>query len=151
MITIYLINVLVFLLVAFGAYKLFKRRARNSKRERDLSEIDLKPFFDKFDLVHEERIRKQWLISFFTRFGLLMFFILVGYLGSFIEDVSTNYPIYTRDMNTAVLVGVPLFSWFTYHCSYKKNGTALLMFIMIFGPFSDFSDLGKMISFQDAG
>ncbi len=140
-----LIAVLVFLLIAFGVYKLFRRGSKNSENQQPLSEADLKPFLDGLSLDIEVKVRKQWLASLFAFTGitaLSIFFIYFGD-GAF-NEFSENTPLafsLSFGLFLSSLVVVPWF-WITYYCSYKKRGTVWLIWTMISLPLRELSSIG---------
>ncbi len=91
-------------------------------------------------LQNEEKVRRLWLLSFY---------ILITYLLMSTVIINIQYGTFTKlepllgtalrffiMMMSDFLLMVP-FLWITYHCSYKKRGTAWLMCIMILVPIWD--------------
>lgn len=143
---IYQISALVFcLLIAFGVYKLLRRKSKNSENQQ-LSEADLKPFLDGLNSDIEEKIRKQWLVSLFAFTGISALSIVLTYFGDGIFNE------FSENTSPAIIIVIGIFisclallSWFwiTYHCSYKKRGTAWLMLTMITLPLRELTSIGK--------
>ena len=124
-----LISIIVFLLIIFGVYKLFSRNSKKSENQQFLSEEDLKPFLGSINLDFEEKVRKQWLVSFFAIMGTLAvsnFFIWIDLVK---EHTSIAVSIVIGSILT-VLALTP-WCWITYHCAYKKRGTAWLLWTAI--------------------
>lgn len=100
----------------------------------------MQPFLRNIDLVREELIRKQWLVSLyvFTAFHTVSTLLscLVG--GDFTPLIESTGIAFGSIVVLALscLLSVPLF-WITYHCAYKKRGTAWLMWIMIVNPLGE--------------
>lgn len=140
------ISVIVFLLIAFGIYRLFKRRSKKSENQPSLSEVDLKPFLETLNLEIEEKVRKQWLISFFAFTGISALSILFTYFGggAFNEFSKNTSPAFGVVCGLLIvsLALIPRF-WIIYHYSYKKRGTAWLMWTMILLPLGELVDIGK--------
>ena len=141
------VSVLVFLLVCFGLYRLFKTRSKKSTSQQKLSEEDLKPFLDVLNLDMEEKVRKQWLISLYAITGISAFPIILTYFGGdggfneFSENTSPTFSI-IFGLFISSLALIPWF-WITYHCSYKKRGTAWLIWTMISLPLRELESIGK--------
>ncbi len=93
------------------------------------------------DILKEETVRKQWLISFFiysaisalsTLISISAILILIR-KASFTEAETTDIASKLVDLTLSFLVLIPWF-WITYHCAYKKRGTAWLMWTLILLP-----------------
>jgi hypothetical protein len=125
------IAILVSLLIGLGTYILFKRRKKKASKVPIISEEDLKPYFNESALQKEEKVRKQWLNSFIIRTAII-------FCGNFLEVAGHNLcNDFVRNLLCSVLIGSLLslpHAWTTYHCSYKKRGTAWLLWTMIILP-----------------
>jgi hypothetical protein len=129
-----LISIIVFLLIVFGFYKLFNRNSKRSKNQQFLSEEDLKPFLGSINLDFEEKVRKQWLVSFFTLTGisaLSIFFIIIK--NELFKESADLMSIAFIIVFGSIVSSLPLipWCWITYHCAYKKRGTAWLLWTTI--------------------
>ncbi len=140
------ISVLVFLLIAFGIYRLFKKRSKKSENQPSFSKVDLKPFLETLNLEIEEKVRKQWLISFFAFIGISALSILLNYFGGseFNEFSENTSPAFGVVCGLLILSLILIFRFgITYHCSYKKRGTAWLMWTMISLPLGELAGIRK--------
>lgn len=140
------ISILVFLLIAFGLYKLLKSKSKKSESRQALSEEDLKPFLSGINLDSEEKVRKQWLVSLFIFTGISALSSLITYFGESSFKELSEYTGIAFSILFGLFVSavalIPLF-WITYHCAYKKRGTAWIMWIMISLPLGELSDIAK--------
>jgi hypothetical protein len=142
----YIISILVLLLVSFGVYKLFKRRSKNIKIQQSLSEDDLKPFLADINLQTEEGIRRQWLVSFYVYMGGTALFTFFNFfkIDSYNQLSELIGVIFTILLGLFILFPVltPWF-WITYHCAYKKRGTAWLMLFLISLPLGELANVAQ--------
>lgn len=69
-------------------------------------------------------IKKQWLVSFLILIGIVQ-------LVNLLELTETKEIARTI---THILLVLPVWSWITYHCAYRKRGTRWLMWLLILFP-----------------
>lgn len=75
---------------------------------------------------HTSKIRKRWLVSFFVLIAFLYSLDLFVFLyGDHDDSVKSGIEM---------LVTIPIWGWITFHCSYRKRGTAWLMWILLVQP-----------------
>src|SRR5262249_19119553 len=117
------------ILIIFGIYLLINYLKRTPKYS--IQEEDLKPYLSQMDIQIEETVRKQWLISFLIYTVSSAFVIFLKYIGVITlnevgKETGNPYSIIFDIVFSSIL-------WvlITYHCSYKKRGTAWLLLIMI--------------------
>jgi hypothetical protein len=110
------------------------RYRRNKKYP--LSGEDLQHYFDEQFLRHEERVRRNWRLSFFCAFGMSL---LVVPLACVIcpGELGSNMAVVTEPDNLfAMIVGLIwlfLSSLIFYHCAYRRRGTIwLFLFVILF-------------------
>lgn len=141
------IATLVIVFVIFFIYKIFKNRASSSlKNQQLLTDDELNPFLNTLNLDVEKKVRKQWLVSFFAFTGIHALSAFLAYIGD------GAYSMVSENTSPALSVIFGIFIsffilifwfWITYHCAYKKRGTAWLMWTMISIPLRELADIGK--------
>lgn len=73
------------------------------------------------------QIRKQWLFSYWAH-------IFAGILNSLVYFLSDSQQ--DKILSVVTTTFLILWGWITYHCAYRKRGTAWLKFLLISMPFS---------------
>lgn len=84
----------------------------------------------------EDKVRKNWLISFFVFLGLSVFFgtfflLENQQLYNFYNNANSLFIITFSSFMFISIIG---YWWLTYFFAYKKNGTKWLMFLLITIP-----------------
>ena len=87
--------------------------------------------------TEHEKIRKRWLISLLadTAMGIIVALLAYFNYGLFQEISKYNNEFFSISMGF-ILSTLPfvLSYWISYHCAYKKRGTAWLMWTLIIIP-----------------
>lgn len=134
----------VLLLITYAVYELFNRR-KNSEKQQLILEEDFKPFLEGLNLDNEKKVRKLWLISFFMVLGLRLLVILLTYFESIFNEISEETGLILLIGLFFSALALVCWTWITYHCSYRKRGTAWLMWTMIIMP------LREIVSIKHSG
>lgn len=92
-----------------------------------------------YSLQDSIKIKKQWLIAL----GLMWLMCsLDTCYKSWIAFPNTDITLLVLSFPFCLILGAIPF-WFIYYCAYKKNGTKLLIFQLIFGPLTMLSNIFK--------
>lgn len=129
------ISAVFFVFILFVLYKILKKE----KHENIISENSSLTEHERFI---ERKTRKRWLVSFLLMSvisAFSVFFSVVGEDG--LESVSKEIGIPLGLMISTCAV-IPWF-WITYHCSFKKRGTAWLTWTMVMMPLRELMDISK--------
>lgn len=81
-----------------------------------------------------ENVKKNWLISFWI---MTISLWIIGIFQYFFPDPRQLASIGDMFLLPFVVLGLAtssFFSWFTYHCAYRKEGTICLMILIILYP-----------------
>lgn len=129
------VSIVSFIFVLFVLYKIFnKEKIDNAK--------DGSCHLTEYERLVEIKTRKKWLVSF-VLISLIsvfsVFFTIVGEEG--VESVSKEIGLPLGIMISTLAI-IPWF-WITYHCSFKKRGTAWLSWTMVMVPLRELMDLSK--------
>ncbi len=92
----------------------------------------------KKDSVMENKIRKQWLISFYLLFGWS--YMLKGY-----QLLLGPEKWYIR---LSIIISFLLSAWFSYYFAFKTKGTKWLLFLLIMLPIESMRRVGDMIDLR---
>lgn len=139
----------IIMLGTFVIYMLIRKDSRNSENQQSLSKTDLNPYFDGLNFDIEEKVRKQWLISFFLFIGMTFVSIFfegfgVGAFNGFFENTNLDFSDFSVISSLIFsCLNLLLWGWITYYCAYKKRGTGWLMWIMITLPLRELVRIGK--------
>jgi hypothetical protein len=90
----------------------------------------------------ENKTRKTWLISFLIYIAFSIVSTLLIFFDLLNGDSENLGIIVLTALLISALVTIPS-SWITYHCAYKKRGTAWLMWIMIAMPLRELVNFSK--------
>lgn len=129
------ISIVFFFFVVFVLYKIFKKE-RYGNTASDTCQLT------EYEKLVERKTRKRWLISFLLMSVISVFsafFTVVGEDG--LESVSKEIGIPLGVVISTFAV-IPWF-WITYHCSFKKRGTAWLSWTMVMVPLRELMDISK--------
>lgn len=83
-------------------------------------------YIDGLTISLDEKIKKQWLISFYMITVISILFNPFMQMNEKLLEDSNFFSVYTTIFFWAFLETIPWFG-ITYYCSYKKRGTAWLM------------------------
>lgn len=93
--------------------------------------------FNDIDVIYEEKIRTQWLILFSIYFAFNFFETIVRSLDlEAIKELTVSqgqFSALRMIVLSSLTVLIPDFL-ITYYCSYRKKGTAWLMFLIVVVP-----------------
>jgi hypothetical protein len=129
------ISIIFFVFVLFILYKIFKKE-KLDKAKPDSCHLT------EYERLIEIKTRKKWLISFMLMSLISVFsvfFLVAGEEG--VESVSKEIGV-LLGIVISMLAIVPWF-WITYHCSFKKRGTAWLSWTMVMVPLRELMDISK--------
>ena len=89
---------------------------------------------------HLSRVKRQWFYSFLS----FCFFLLIAALGS-LEETDKDEIVVRLVKFIAILSLYSIKAWITYHCSYLKQGTAWLMYLIIILPITFFGAFALIV------
>ena len=122
-------------LIGYGIYLLLRKSSKYLANRLLLPTADINLYLKEIDTSNEERVRKQWFITFvlINIFGFIYPYLSLRSSGAF---------------NIGISIGIIAISlipsiWITYYCAYQKRGSAFLLCLIITFPFSIFGLIAK--------
>ncbi len=129
------ISIVFFIFIFFLLYKIFKKENSDNVKSESCH-------LTEYENLIEIKTRKKWLISLILMSLISVFsafFTVVGEEG--VDSVSKEIGI-PLGIVILTLAIIPWF-WITYHCAFKKRGTAWLSWTMVMVPLRELMDISK--------
>ena len=139
MLSAVLVLLLLCLLFVFPFLGPWYWRYRKNKKY-PISEEEMQRYFNENDLRREEKVRKQWLLTFFFCLSL-NFLSLLGIWLAASEELRPYILSETGGQEFGIILPLTLVlicSLIFYHCAYRKRGTVLLMLCITTMPFKEY-------------
>ena len=133
-----LVFLIIYGLIGYAVYKILRKLSKYLASRILLPTSDIELYLKEINTTKEEKVRRQWLISFVI---LNIISIIFSYLSR------AAFSPYLSGMSTvifnAVALAISVLSvipsiLITYYCAYQKRGSAFLLYIIIILPLSIF-------------
>jgi hypothetical protein len=132
-------SVILSVIVVYGIlglliYLVVKKINTKLKNRILLPTSDISTYLKQVDEIKEEKARKRWLIIFIINYLSSIFSAFSMWMNM---SVSQPLPIKITVLSSYA-ISFALSFWITYHCAYKKRGSAYLLLLLISIPISIF-------------
>lgn len=119
-------------LIGFLIFLVVKKINTKLKTRILLPSSDISIYLKPIDEIKEAKVKKEWLTIFILTY--LSSFISIFFVWSNISSLQPNFFKITLLFIYGIIFSLSL--WITYHCAYKKQGTAYLLLLLISIPLS---------------
>jgi hypothetical protein len=122
----------VYLIIGFLIFLVVKKINRTLKNRILLPTSNVSIYLKPIDEIKEAKTKKRWL----TTYILTYLFSIISTFSIWL-NISTPQPIAAKILTLFFyLISLALSFWITYHCAYKKQGSAFLLLLLITIPIS---------------